>query len=157
MAMGVEIVIFLGCPEIRGIGFLRNLGKFNVKYNMSVMPCKLTVGYYRFGWAVCLHLLGCFQCRKWRHYTVRSKSRCALRLRYGTGSGLCRRSWTSLPTPFVSAQRLSKHRSAENVCECNETGSGLYRRSWTSLPTPVICAQRLSERTVLHQNYSISR
>jgi hypothetical protein len=29
------------------------------------------------------------------------------------GSGLYRRSWTSLPTPFISAQRLSERRSAE--------------------------------------------
>jgi hypothetical protein len=37
-------------------------------------------------------------------YTVLLESRCALRLRYGTSSGLYRRSWTSLPTPFISAQ-----------------------------------------------------
>jgi hypothetical protein len=49
--------------------------------------------------------------------TLRSKSRCALRLRYGTGSGLYRRWWTSLPTSFISAQRLSESRSAESVCE----------------------------------------
>jgi hypothetical protein len=34
-----------------------------------------------------------------------------------TGSGLYRRSWTSLPTPFISAQRLSERKSVETVCE----------------------------------------
>jgi hypothetical protein len=42
------------------------------------------------------------------YYTVRSECRCALKLRYVTGSGLHRRSWKSLPTPFKSAQRLSE-------------------------------------------------
>jgi hypothetical protein len=50
-------------------------------------------------------------------YTVLSESRCPLRLRYGTGSGLYRRWWTSLPTPFISAQRLSERRSAKALCE----------------------------------------
>jgi hypothetical protein len=40
--------------------------------------------------------------------TALSESRCALRLRYGTGSDLYRRSWTSIPTPFIRAQRLSE-------------------------------------------------
>jgi hypothetical protein len=30
---------------------------------------------------------------------------------------LYQRSWTSLPTPFISAQQLSERRSAESVCE----------------------------------------
>jgi hypothetical protein len=59
-----------------------------------------------------------------------------------------KRSWTSLPTPFISAQRLSERRSAECVCEYNENVSDQYRHSWTSHPTPFISAQRLSERTV---------
>jgi hypothetical protein len=32
-------------------------------------------------------------------------------------SGLYRCSWTSLPTPFISAQRLSESRYAERFCE----------------------------------------
>jgi hypothetical protein len=39
---------------------------------------------------------------------VRSESRRALRLRYVDFSGLYRRSWTSLPTPVISAQQLSE-------------------------------------------------
>jgi hypothetical protein len=34
------------------------------------------------------------------HCTVLSESRCVLILRYGTGSGLYRGSWTSLPAPL---------------------------------------------------------
>jgi hypothetical protein len=49
--------------------------------------------------------------------TVRSESHCVLRFRYGKDSGLYRRSWTSLTTPFISAQRLSERRSAESVRE----------------------------------------
>jgi hypothetical protein len=48
-------------------------------------------------------------------YTMLSESRCALRLRYGMGSGLYRRSWTSRPTPFISAQRLSES-TVQSVC-----------------------------------------
>jgi hypothetical protein len=68
--------------------------------------------------------------------TVRSKIRCALRLRYVdlvvsievavevcccftviSSVFLYRRSCTSLPTSFIRAQRLSERRSAESVCE----------------------------------------
>jgi threonine/homoserine efflux transporter RhtA len=31
------------------------------------------------------------------------------------GSGLCRRPWTSLPTPFISAQRLSERTVFSNI------------------------------------------
>jgi hypothetical protein len=41
-------------------------------------------------------------------YTMCSENRCALRLRNGYGSGLYLRSGTSLPTPFISSQRLSE-------------------------------------------------
>jgi hypothetical protein len=75
--------------------------------------------------------------------TVRFASHCARNV-----SGLYRRSWTSLPTPFISAQRLSERRSAQSFCEYNWTGSGPFRRSWTSRPTALISAQRLSERNV---------
>jgi hypothetical protein len=34
----------------------------------------------------------------------------------GYSSDLYRRSWTSVPTRFISAQRLSERRSAESVC-----------------------------------------
>jgi hypothetical protein len=49
--------------------------------------------------------------------TVRKESRCALRLRYVDVQCLYRRSWTSFPTPFISAQRLSERRFTESVCE----------------------------------------
>jgi hypothetical protein len=48
-------------------------------------------------------------------YTVHSESRCAFRLRYVDLVVSIERSWTSLPTPFISAQRLSERRSAESV------------------------------------------
>jgi hypothetical protein len=39
---------------------------------------------------------------------VRSESRCALRLRYGTGSGLYRPSWTSLLNTFYKCTATSR-------------------------------------------------
>jgi hypothetical protein len=55
--------------------------------------------------------------QKTRHYSVRSESRCALRLRYVDLVVSIESSWTSLPTSFISAQRLSERRSAQTVCE----------------------------------------
>jgi hypothetical protein len=50
-------------------------------------------------------------------YTVLSESRCAIRLRYVNLVVSIESSWTSLPTPFISAQRLSERRYDKSVCE----------------------------------------
>jgi hypothetical protein len=82
-------------------------------------------------------------------YTVRSESRCALMLRYGTVQACIDARGHHFHHLLLSAQRLPERRSAESVCKLNYTGSSLYRRSWTPFPTPFISEQRLSERTVL--------
>jgi hypothetical protein len=46
----------------------------------------------------------------------------AVHLGYGTGSSLYRRSWTSLPTPFINAQRLSER----TVYECTQNANLIY-------------------------------
>ena len=65
--------------------------------------------------------------------------------RWRTGSGLYRRSWTSLPTPFITVQRLSEL-PLPCVTVCHHISTGLYRS---------LSAQRLSERTVYI--YKLSR
>jgi len=61
------------------------------------------------------------------------------------GSGLYRRSWTLLPTPFIGAQRLSEL-PLSCVTVCHHISTGLYRS---------LSAQRLSERTVFgKKNYN---
>ena len=70
---------------------------------------------------------------------------CALRLRFSAvemqGSGLYRRSWTSLPTPFVVAQWLSEL-PLPCVTVCHHIWTGLYRilsAQWLSeLPLPCV-------------------
>jgi len=52
--------------------------------------------------------------------------------------GLYKSSWTSLPAPFISAQRLTEL-PFPSVTVCHHISTGLYRS---------LSAQRLSERTV---------
>jgi hypothetical protein len=47
-------------------------------------------------------------------------------IRFNSGSGLYRRSWTSLPTPFVSAQLLSE-RTGVFQRTCHWLDKGLYQ------------------------------
>jgi hypothetical protein len=46
----------------------------------------------------------------------------------GYGSDLYRRSWTSLPKSFISAQRISERRSAERVLVASVFAGNMFLR-----------------------------
>jgi hypothetical protein len=83
-------------------------------------------------------------------YTVRSESRCALRLRYVDLVVISNLPLKCAVVSLYSVVKLRLKCNTGKVCNCLiQFNLGcLYRRSWTSLSTPFARAQRLSERTI---------
>jgi hypothetical protein len=86
------------------------------------------------------------------NYTVRSESRCALRLRYVVSIEV---SVDITSNTFYKCTATFPTQICGKCLRVKLNGSGLYRRSWTSLLIPFISAQRLSERNVQRVRYEL--
>jgi hypothetical protein len=110
---GARLVLTFHCTDSRTVQHVVILrcNRWAAQTNMSALLAWLL--------AQCVTINMCLNSSTLAYFltTVRSESRFALGVWVAISGRRTVGSWTSLPTPFISAQRLHELRYAESVCE----------------------------------------